>query len=157
MKQVDAKLFIAGKGPLEDELKEQAKELGEKVTFLGAKTHEELPAIYASADVFVAPSVTAKDGDKEGFGLVILEALASGIPVVASNSGGIVDLIHHEENGLLVPEKDSNAIADSINRLMNDATLCQKIIRNALDTAHAYDYSVVAKNYYEMYKNVLNQ
>lgn len=156
MKSVDAVLYIAGDGPLLDVLKKQAAELGDKVVFLGAKTHEELPQIYASADVFVAPSVTAKDGDKEGFGLVILEALASGVPVIASRSGGIVDLIRNEENGLLVPEKDSQAIGECINRVLADKELAGRLTKNGMDTAAGYDYRVVAKNYYEMYKKVLD-
>ena len=60
---------------------EQAKEQGDKIHFVGSKTHEELKTIYASADIFVAPSITAKDGDQEGLGLVMLEAMASGLPV----------------------------------------------------------------------------
>ena len=154
MKNVDAVLYIAGKGPLEAELKAQAKELSDKVHFMGAKTHEELPAIYASADVFVAPSITASDGDKEGFGLVILEALASGVPVIASRSGGIVDLIKHEDNGLLVPEKDSCAIAESINKVLASDDYAKRLVENGMKTAAGYDYRVVAKNYYEMYKRV---
>ena len=157
MKDVNAKLFIVGKGSLEGELKKQAEELGDKVVFLGAKTHEELPTIYASADVFVAPSVTASDGGKEGFGLVILEAMASGLPIVASNSGGIVDLVHDGENGFLVPEKDSKAIAHSINRLLQDQELCTQMVGKAVETAHGYDYSVVAKNYYQMYKKIVSE
>ena len=68
----NACLYIVGKGDLEGELRKQAKELGEKVVFLGAKTHEELPEIYASADILVVPSVTSKDGDKEGCPLVVI-------------------------------------------------------------------------------------
>ncbi len=68
MKQVDAMLVIVGDGPLREQLEEQAKPLGDKVQFLGAKTHDQLAEIYASADVFAAPSVRAKDGGVEGFG-----------------------------------------------------------------------------------------
>ena len=122
MRYVDnAMLVIVGDGPLRNELTAQAealhKEKGKKIVFMGAKTHEELKEIYASADIFVMPSITAKDGDKEGFGLVMLEAFASGLPIVASRSGGIVDLVKDGVNGYLVPEKDSVGLADRIGRV----------------------------------------
>ena len=90
MQGIDAKLVIVGKGPLRSELEAQARGLNIDVDFLGAKTHEELKEIYASADVFVAPSVKGKDGDMEGLGLVNLEAMSSGVVVIGSRSGGIV-------------------------------------------------------------------
>lgn len=149
----NACLYIVGKGDLEGELRKQAKELGEKVVFLGAKTHEELPEIYASADMLVVPSVTAKDGDKEGFGLVVIEAMASGLPVVASRSGGIVDIIEHEKNGLLCEEKDIEGLAAAINRVMDDGELRRKMIINGKITAQKNSYENVGKRYYEIIRN----
>lgn len=105
MVEIDALLVVVGDGPLREELKAQAEAIKEKVVFLGAKTHDELRIIYASADIFVCPSVTGKDGAQEGLGLVILEAMASGVPVVASRSGGIVQLIVDGTNGLLFEER----------------------------------------------------
>ena len=134
MKQIDALLVVVGKGTLEQELKKQAEPLGEKVVFLGPKTHEELKTIYASADVFAAPSVTAKDGDKEGFGLVMLEAMASGLPVAAFDSGGISELIRHGENGLLCPERDVDKLAENINRLLKYEKLTYDLIKNGRKT-----------------------
>ena len=156
MKQVDAQLVVVGKGTLEYELKKQAAPLGEKVVFLGAKTHEELKTIYASADVFAAPSVTAKDGDKEGFGLVMLEAMASGLPIAAFDSGGISELIKHEENGLLCPERDVDKLAENINRLLKDENLISTLIENSRKTAGYYDYKEIAKRYQEIYTKVIS-
>lgn len=147
MKKVDAKLVIVGDGTLRESLESQAKEQGEKIVFLGAKTHEELKTIYASADIFVAPSITAKSGDQEGFGLVMLEAMASGLPIVASNSGGISDLIHDNINGLLVKEKDVDGIAENINRLIKDQNLYERIASETQKTASKYDYKVIAEKY----------
>ena len=93
MKSVDAILVIVGDGPLHDKLVEQAKEQGNKIRFVGSKTHEELKTIYASADIFVAPSIVAKDGDQEGVPTTIMEAMASGLPVISTNTGGIADII----------------------------------------------------------------
>lgn len=148
MKNIDALLVIAGDGPLRKVLEKQASELGdETVKFLGGKTHDELRAIYASADVFAAPSITAKDGDQEGLALVMLEAMASGIPIVASNSGGIPQLIEDGVNGLLCEEKCVQQIANSICRLINDAQLYNRIAKNAENTIKDFDYSVIAEKY----------
>lgn len=147
MKQIDAMLVVVGDGPLRDSLESQAKELGDRVQFLGAKTHEELKTIYASADVFAAPSVTAKDGDQEGFGLVMLEAMASGLPVAASNSGGISDLIHDGENGLLTRERDPGDIAEKINRILKDDPLRESLIRQSEKMAEQYSYRTLAGRY----------
>lgn len=152
MQWVEGKLVIVGDGPLKEELVRQARQLlpENKVLFMGARNHEELPEIYASADVFAVPSVTAKDKDKEGFGLVILEAMASGLPVVASESGGITEIIRHEENGLLSAERDSVRLADNINRMLKDEKLRRKIIHNMNVTVRLYDYEAVGKRYAEL-------
>ena len=154
MRYVDnAMLVIVGDGPLRNELTAQAealhKEKGKKIVFMGAKTHEELKEIYASADIFVMPSITAKDGDKEGFGLVMLEAFASGLPIVASRSGGIVDLVKDGVNGYLVPEKDSVGLADRINLIIKDNRIYDGMQAEAYRTAKQYDYYIIAKKYAE--------
>lgn len=156
MEKVEAKLVIVGDGPLRSDLMQQTEELKlqDKVTFLGAKSHEELPAIYASADMLVVPSVTAKDKDKEGFGLVILEAMAAGVPIVASDSGGITEIIRDEYNGLLVKERDSEGLAKGINRLLEDAELREYLTKNMRETAERYDYRVVGKQYAELIKEI---
>lgn len=147
MQYIDANLYIVGKGPLEKELKKQALKYKNKITFLGPKTHQELPEIYASADVFVAPSVTAEDGDQEGFGLVIIEAMASGTPVVASRSGGIVDIIQDGENGFLTEEKNTVELAQKINCLINNKEIYEKIKIHGLETVQQYDYKNIALKY----------
>ena len=147
MQYVDANLYIIGKGQLEKELKKQASKYKDRIIFMGPKTHDELVEIYASADIFAAPSITAKNGAVEGFGLVIIEAMASGIPVVASRSGGIVDIIEHGENGLLAEEKNSKELAYRINQLLNDEKLRKKISENSVQTAAQYDYKQIAAKY----------
>ncbi|MBO6143257.1 MAG: glycosyltransferase [Lachnospira sp.] len=152
MRQVNnAMLVIAGDGPLKSKLQRQAervqKESGSTILFLGAKTHEELKGIYASADLFVMPSITAKDGDKEGFGLVILEAFASGLPIVASRSGGITDIVKDGVNGYLAEEKDVSGLADRINIVLQDKNIYNKMQTEAKKTAQRYDYCEIAKRY----------
>lgn len=151
MKQVQgAILIIAGEGDQEEVLRSQAKGLGDIVFFIGPKTHEELSAIYASADIFVAPSITAKDGGKEGFGLTIIEAMASGLPVIASRIGGITDIIADEVNGLLAEEKDADQIARLINRLIQDKELRKTLVTNAYETVQTYSYKNIALRYFEL-------
>lgn len=147
MRQVNAKLIIVGDGPLREKLMQQALDLKDRVEFLGAKTHKELPVIYASADIFVAPSVTAKNGDKEGLGLVLLEAMASGLPVIGSNSGGIPELVKNNYNGFITQERDVQDIADKINYLLNNDKEREKIAQNGIKVARERDYSQIARKY----------
>jgi glycosyltransferase involved in cell wall biosynthesis len=159
MNHVDAKLVIVGSGPLENELKIQAKVINvtypERIVFIGSKTHDELREIYASADIFCAPSITAKDGDKEGFGLVILEAMASGLPVVASYSGGIIDLITESKDGMFTEEKNSIDIANKLNQLIEDEDLYNNLCVNVRTTAERYDYEVIGKSYRDIIERII--
>lgn len=149
MQWVDARLLIVGDGPLRETLLRETRDLGltGRIQFLGALSHAELPAVYAAADVFAAPSVTARDQDREGFGLVLLEAMASGLPVAASRSGGIPDLVRDGWNGLLSEEKDSRSLADNLNRLLTDEKLYRKLATNIRDTVKKYDYAQVGRAY----------
>ena len=155
MKQVDAMLVIVGDGPLRAQLEEQAKPLGDKVQFLGAKTHDQLAEIYASADVFAAPSVQAKDGDVEGFGLVFLEAMASGLPVVASRSGGIPYLVHDGENGLLVEPGNVEELAGAIRKMISMEDLRNVVCANGMERIQNFTYTSVGKKYIKLLENLI--
>lgn len=154
MKQVDALLVIVGDGSLREELEIQSEKISGKVRFLGAKTHDELRVIYASADILVVPSVLASDGGKEGFGLVMLEAMASGLSIVASDSGGISQLIHHEINGLLCEEKNTDQLSASITRVLNDEELYSRLCENAKRTLDTYGYGSISRRYAQVYEEV---
>jgi glycosyltransferase involved in cell wall biosynthesis len=86
------------------------------VTFVGAKNHQELPLYYAAANICVVPS------HYEPFGLVAIEAMASGTPVIASEVGGLKSTVVHEKTGLLCPPQDEAAFAEAIDRILNDHT-----------------------------------
>lgn len=148
MKQVkNAHLIIVGSGPEEAKLKEQSKELTDTVTFLGPKTHKELETIYASADIFVAPSIVANDGDQEGVPVAIIEAMASGLPIITCKTGGITDVVKHMENGLVCNEKDSVQLADAINYLLDNKQCRERLGSNARKRIETLDYSVIANSY----------
>ena len=144
---MNAMLVIVGDGPMRKKLKKQASEIKNSVRFLGTKTHRELKTIYASADLLVCPSVTAKDGDQEGLPLVLMEAMASGLPVVASDSGGIAQMIKHEVNGLLCQEKDVIQLADNMNRILEDIKFSEQLRENAKKTVLVYDYDKIGEQY----------
>ncbi len=152
MKNIDAMLVIVGDGPLRNSLEEQVKAVNDsmdtvKIVFWGAKAHAELRDIYASADILVIPSITAANGDQEGVPTVLFEAMASGLPTVASRSGGIVEIIEDGRNGLLVDEKNVDGIVKAVNRLLTDRSFLESIQTAEMETAKRYDYKVLAKRY----------
>jgi glycosyltransferase involved in cell wall biosynthesis len=153
----DATLVIVGDGPLRPELEEQARtlQITNSVRFEGAKRPDELPAYYTAADVFAGPSIIAEGGDTESFGLVFAEAMASGCPVVASNVGGISDLVKDNDTGLLVHQKDPQALALAICRVLADQTLRARLRRGGL--AHIqtnYTQAAIAQRYTDLLEGV---
>jgi phosphatidylinositol alpha 1,6-mannosyltransferase len=125
-------LVIAGGGPAESALRRAASP---DVTFLGVLDHRhELPPLYASADAFVLTSLT------ETLGLVVLEAMASGLPVIATPAGGVAEHLRHEENGLAYPARDVTEMAHAIVRLCMNRQLRDKLAVGARQTAEGLDW-----------------
>ena len=110
------RLAIIGFGPQKNQLEKRIQELNvsSSVFLLGGKTGKELRDWFATADIFIGPSIVTQDGDTEGQGVVFLEAMASGTPVIASDVGGIKDVVQDGFSGLLIPEKNPDAIAEKI-------------------------------------------
>jgi glycosyltransferase involved in cell wall biosynthesis len=107
----DARLVIVGEGPLRAELERRA---GPNVRFLGALASDDVAALMRRASVLAAPSVTARDGDAEGLPNVVVEAAASGLPVVATRHSGIPEAVEDQVSGLLVGEGDVGALAEAL-------------------------------------------
>lgn len=147
MADLDAKLVIVGDGPLRKSLEKQADKYADKIEFLGAKSHKELPVIYASADIFVMPSITTKKGQKEGLGLVLLEAMASGLPVIGTNSGGIPELVKDGYNGFLIEEKNVRQLSSKVKVLLESNQLRTMYSINGIKTARQRDYRIIASKY----------
>jgi len=125
-------LTIVGDGPERERLGQLVtlNTLENRVVFLGSATHTELPQMYVEADVVVVPSVQDRSGDRDGLPNVVLEAMASGRAVVASDVGGIASAITNEENGLLVPPGDPVALGQALRRLSQSKALREQLGRN---------------------------
>ena len=148
----DVRLVISGIGPDFDATREEANKLGmaDRVEMPGAATYAESPARYASGDVFVSPTYA------EGFSNTILEAMATGLPIVSTATVGVIDAVDHERNGLLHEPGDVEAQVELTERLLTDAVLRKRLAENALqDVREKYSWPVVAGQIEDVYKAVL--
>lgn len=118
----DLAWLVLSDGELEGELKARCTALGldDVVRWVGPVASAELPRYYAVADLFVHPNRTLEDDDVEGFGMVFLEASASGVPVLGGRSGGVPDAVSEGETGLLVDGASVDAVADAVAALAGD-------------------------------------
>jgi glycosyltransferase involved in cell wall biosynthesis len=135
-----ARLVMSGIGPDFDEARARARELGVDASFPGAAPYDEVPRVYADGDVFVSPTYA------EGFSNTILEAMASGMPVVAGRAVGVVDCIDDERNGVLVEPGDVDGLARSLDALLADGARRERLARRAReDVERLYAWPVVAR------------
>ncbi len=133
-------LHIVGTGPeqcMVDELVASLK-LSPHIVFHGVVSDEDLVSLYRSADVFVLPSIMDKKGDTEGLGVVLVEAMSFLTPVVASDVGGISDVVISEKTGMLVPEKAPQALAEAIIKILDDESFAKELTENALSHVQGY-------------------
>ncbi len=149
----DTRLLIIGNGERADVLKRQAASYGlfDSIDFLGSIPNSDLPAYYATADIFIAPSITAKGGDTEGFGLTLVEAAMSGCLVISTKTGGIEDIIQDGKTGFLVPQKDAKDLAEKIMYSFAHKDEIDKM-REAgrIRCIEKFDWSVIAGRYEEL-------
>jgi len=155
----DTVLLIIGAGPEKETLVNRAQELGleNRIYFLGIMGIGELPFYYHAADVFVLPSIN-KSGKTEALGVVLLEAMASGCPVIGSNVGGIPDIIVDEVNGFLVPEQDPQHLAEKIVQLLSDTDLQEKFQKNGLiRVREKFSWEKISKDFRDVFDLVLTE
>jgi glycosyltransferase involved in cell wall biosynthesis len=124
---------IIGSGPQREALKAQVKQLRltDWVRLSGAQAHDVVCLAYQRASVFVLPCLIASNGDRDGIPNVLLEAMASGVPVVSTPVSGIPELIESGLDGLLVPPNDPTALAEAIDKLLTSQELCENLARAA--------------------------
>lgn len=135
---------VCGRGPLKEELEALAREkgLGDRVRFMGYRN--DIPAFYAMADVFVFPSF------REGLSVSVMEAMASGLPVVCSRIRGNTDMVEDGVNGYLMEPGNPDSIAGALRRL-EDGGKWEEISRNNLEKAEEYSLAVIAEQYRKVY------
>lgn len=138
----DTKLLVVGKGPLRSELDALARELGifDRVKYIDFIDDARLPEVYAAADLFVLPS------EEEGLGIPVMEAMACGLPVIASRATGLLSLVRDGEDGLFFEMNNNRDLAGKIERLYGDAGLRNSLARNARRSAEKYFSRDVQKN-----------
>jgi glycosyltransferase involved in cell wall biosynthesis len=149
-KHPDTRLVITGSGPEEGRLRSSVHALGlsDKVEFCGPVLNQKLPSLYQTSSMVVFPSIVASDGDREGFGLVQVEALGCECPVIATDLPAIRDIIADGETGLIVPQKDEQAIADKIIYLLDHPEEGKRLARNGRQfVLEHYDWAVIAERY----------
>jgi glycosyltransferase involved in cell wall biosynthesis len=124
---------IVGKGAQKALLDHLVKQwnLGAHVKLAGAMAHQEVMQRYHDAHVVVLPCIVGQDGNQDGLPVSIVEALASGVPVVATPISGVPEAVRDNENGLLVPPADANALADALQKLISDPALLARLRDNA--------------------------
>ncbi|MBN2139799.1 MAG: glycosyltransferase family 4 protein [Desulfovibrionaceae bacterium] len=127
---LDFRLTLAGDGPLRSRLVSRAAALGlgDRVLFPGFVGHDKVPGLLLAADVFVMPCRVSASGDRDGIPNAVLEAMAHGLPVVASNVSGLSEVVVDRVTGRLVPEKDPAALAQALTEVLADR-------KSALDMA----------------------
>lgn len=138
----NVRLALAGDGELRRDLEAEAAQLGlsGNVTFLGALHGDELEAAYEESDLLVLTST------QESFGLVLIEAMTKGVPIVSVDIPAVRNVVEHGENGLLA-EQTPEAVADAIHTMLDDAALYGKVSENNLAKAQQYDWAVIAKEF----------
>lgn len=146
-------LIIAGSGPLKDQLIQQTQKLGiaHQVKFVGRLTHTELVTLYQTATLAVFPFIQTHDGDMEGLGLVVVEAMGCGCPVVASDLPAVRDVINNGNNGILVEPNNSRILAVSIENFL------QLSIKNELIDSMTILKKFDWLNIVDLYKNMIKK
>lgn len=138
----DVKLLIIGDGQFRPKLESMTSDLGftDRVKFMGHVPYEEVPDYLSASDIFVRTPIN------EGFGNSFVEAMAAGLPVIATPVGGIIDFLENEETGLFASTRDPESIADKVRRLIKDPELSKKLVINAQKMVKdRYEWDLVAK------------
>jgi glycosyltransferase involved in cell wall biosynthesis len=150
----EVKLIIVGSGPLENQIKKLICELKLEgnIQILKNISDKELLEIYNSSDLFILPSIIDFQGNTEGLGVVLLEAMACKLPVIGSNIGGIPDIIHDNLTGRLVQQKDILGLSKTIIDLIENENLRKSMALNGYEMVKGhFSWEQIAKDYIEIY------
>jgi glycosyltransferase involved in cell wall biosynthesis len=154
----NATLTIAGEGPLLSELETLARELKIRVSFTGFVSQDRLREIYYQSHVFVHPSQTGCDGNQEGIPNSMLEAMATGLPVFATEHGGIPEAIEHGVSGVLVPERDEFALVETLLDAVRDPGFLSRIAQSGAGAVRKnFDLAPQARRLEEVYLRTIGR
>lgn len=151
---------IVGDGGLENELQAMIDEHGlqNRVKLLGALGQNEVLRLYHDSDIFALPCVTARNGDRDGIPVVLMEAMACELPVITTPLTGIPDLVQDKETGLFVAERDVSALAEALGCLIADAELRQRLGKQARQTVlQEFEIRGTAKKMATIFRQVVEQ
>lgn len=155
-----ARLTIAGEGPMLDELEELTRKLKieDRVALLGFVAPEKLREIYYGSHIFLHPSETGSDGNQEGIPNSMLEAMATGLPVFATDHGGIPEAIENGISGILVPERDYEALSRALLETVQDRHLLARLARNGANAvAEKFDQRKQIRRLEEIYLGMIGK
>lgn len=153
------RLLLAGTGPDRTLLEQHIAQtgIGGVAQLLGFISDEDLRYFLRAADVLVMPSIADQTGDTEGLGIPLLEAMINGTPVIASDIGGIVDIVADRQTGLLVPPGDADALADAIAQLAQDGDLRQRLVTAGYALVNGkFSWESIAHDSLRVFENVLS-
>jgi len=149
----EARLLIVGSGEEKEKLRTLVRELNieKQITFVGRVENELVPEYMAAADIFVLPSL------REGMSIAILEAMASGLPIVTTDTCGMSEVIRDSKNGFLVEPKKSDQLAEKISLLLQDENLRKEISTNNKEDAKRYNWKKITAELEEIYRKLLGK
>lgn len=151
----DAKLVVAGDGPWRQKLEALAKELNilKNIEFVGYIHGEKKAELLSSASYYVVPSIITDSGDAEGLPVSLMEGLANGLVCIATNESGADNIITHGEDGYLIPQKDSDTLANTLLLALSlDKTTYQNLSERALQTSKQFEWPAVAAKHIDFFE-----
>lgn len=152
-----ARFTLAGEGPMDEELRQFAHEVGiaDSVEFRGFLNQEDLNALYQSAHIFTHPSELTADQNQEGIPNSMLEAMSTGLPVVATEHGGIPEAVDNHETGILLPERDYEGLGKAMLKLIENQELWKQMGHAASKSMHEnFEHSAQIRRLESYYQEV---
>ena len=148
--KLEATFFLIGAGRDQEQLESLIAELGLQAKIIITGFRNDIPDILPELDLFLFTST------KEGLGTSVLDAFASGVPVVATDSGGIRDIIHHDKTGLMTAVGDVPALVQQVKRVVNDPELRKRLIENSQELLQQFNSNTMATKTLALYKEILD-
>jgi glycosyltransferase involved in cell wall biosynthesis len=148
----DARLIIVGDGFMKIECEAEASQLNvtDKIRFVGMKSKEDVRNYLKNSDLLVVPSIIDSLGETEGAPVVVMEAMAAGKPIIASDVGGISDMVSHNINGIIVQPKDVSALTNALQSVYS-ANCLHLMGKKSFEIIQEYDWSSIGKKYFKAF------